>query len=162
MDTISVRWLGLSPCTLQASLDAAEGKLDGAACLGSGYDFKAEMSLSEDSSGITYDQIILHYWKEYVNKHKRMLAKGGIDLKAVKSARSLPVCTSLHSLLTLTPRNNLQDTLLYSAKQAARAANSHRALLSFSKRRQVLGSRCTCPPTNLLQHPFDRVQQPVG
>ena len=49
------------------------------------------MALSEDSSGMTYDQIILHYWKDYVNRHRRVLQKGGIDLKAVKAARSLPV-----------------------------------------------------------------------
>lgn len=61
------------------------------ACLGSGYDFKAEMALGEESHGLSYDLIILHYWKDYVNKHRRILAKGGIDLAAVKAARSLPV-----------------------------------------------------------------------
>lgn len=67
-----------------------EGKLDGVACLGSGYDFKAEMALGEESSGLSYNLIILHYWKDYVQKHRRMLVKGGIDLTAVKRARSLP------------------------------------------------------------------------
>lgn len=61
------------------------------ACLGSGYDFKAEMALSEDSSGMTYDLVILHYWKDYVKKHRRVLVKGGVDLKAVKATKSLPV-----------------------------------------------------------------------
>ncbi len=61
------------------------------ACLGSGYDFKAEMALEEESSGLSYDLIILNYWKDYVKKHRRMLVKGGIDLTAVKRARSLPV-----------------------------------------------------------------------
>ena len=139
--------------TPHASLDAAEGKLDGAACLGSGYDFKAEMSLSEDSSGITYDQIILHYWKEYVNKHKRILAKGGIDLKAVKSARSLPVSTSLHSLLTQTPSTICRKHCPHQQSKQHKAAKSHRALVSLLNRRQVLGSRSTRPlPTccNLL------------
>ena len=70
---------------------SAEGRLDGVACLGSGYDFKAEMALGEDSHGMSYDLIILHYWKDYVKKHRRILAKGGIDLDAVKQARSLPV-----------------------------------------------------------------------
>ena len=81
---------------------AAEGRLDGVACLGSGYDFKAEMALGEDSHGMSYDLIILHYWKDYVNKHRRVLAKGGIDLAAVKQARSLPVlaCSS-HCLMPL-------------------------------------------------------------
>lgn len=65
------------------------------ACLGSGYDFKAEMALGEDSHGMSYDLIILHYWKDYVNKHRRVLAKGGIDLAAVKQARSLPVTAQL-------------------------------------------------------------------
>ena len=126
-------WLVSLCCgTPHASLGAAEGKLDGAACLGSGYDFKAEMSLSEDSSGITYDLIILHYWKEYVNKHKRILAKGGIDLKAVKAARSLPVSTTLHSVPTLTPGTMGRKPCCL-AKQAAQAAKSHRALVSISK-----------------------------
>ena len=69
----------------------AEGRLDGVACLGSGYDFKAEMALGEDSHGMSYDLIILHYWKDYVRKHRRILAKGGIDIAAVGKARSLPV-----------------------------------------------------------------------
>ena len=68
-----------------------EGRLEGVACLGSGYDFKAEMALGEDSHGMSYDLIILHYWKDYVHRHRRVLAKGGIDLAAVKRARSLPV-----------------------------------------------------------------------
>ena len=51
------------------------------------------MALGEDSHGMSYDLIILHYWKDYVNKHRRVLAKGGIDLAAVKQARSLPVST---------------------------------------------------------------------
>lgn len=70
------------------------------ACLGSGYDFKAEMALGEESSLLSYDLIILHYWKDYVHRHRRVLVKGGIDLTAVKRARSLPVSCA-HLLLVV-------------------------------------------------------------
>lgn len=63
--------------------------------MGSGYDFKAEMALADDPNSMTYDQIILHYWKDYVKKHRKVLAKGGIDLKAIKATRSLPVTSLL-------------------------------------------------------------------
>jgi len=83
-------------------LTSAEGKLDGVACLGSGYDFKAEMALGEEGRGLSYDLIILHYWKDYVQRHRRVLVKGGIDLTAVKHARSLPVsAATFSSLLSL-------------------------------------------------------------
>ena len=75
----------------QQTLLHAEGKVTGAACLGSGYDFKAEMAHSA-SSKISYDNVILSYWKGYVNKHRRVLRRApGVDLDAVKNARTLPV-----------------------------------------------------------------------
>jgi hypothetical protein len=89
------------------------------ACLGSGYDFKAEMALGEDSSGLSYDLLILHYWKDYVQRHRRVLVKGGIDLTAVKRARSLPVSAAATSeslshrslfLLPLTWHNMLAES----------------------------------------------------
>ena len=76
-------------------IERAEGRLDGAACLGSGFDFNAEMALSEEPYRLSYDAFLLKYWKDYVHKHRRVLQKNqSVDWEAVKLARTLPVCHS--------------------------------------------------------------------
>jgi hypothetical protein len=99
------------------------------ACLGSGYDFKAEMALGEDSSGLSYDLIMLHYWKDYVHRHRRILAKGGIDLTAVKRARSLPVICSPRPFYALCPKS--QGRYLNYCPRSSSIENSSQGLRSW-------------------------------
>ena len=72
----------------------AEGKLQGCACLGSGYDFGAEMAKASrpGTMSLQYCNAINAYWKAYLKEHSEVLKHhSGIDFAAAKRASSLQV-----------------------------------------------------------------------
>ncbi|KAK9813687.1 hypothetical protein WJX73_003815 [Symbiochloris irregularis] len=67
----------------------AEAKVSGCACLGSGYDFNAEMVRvsKPHTMSMQYCQAINYYWKAYIKEHAAMLAKApGVDWEKAKQA----------------------------------------------------------------------------
>lgn len=55
------------------------------------------MALSEDAGTMSYEHIILQYWKAYIHMHRKALSKANIDFAAVKKAKTL-VVSILHIL----------------------------------------------------------------
>lgn len=76
----------------------AEGRLDGCACLGSGYSFLAEMAKCSRPMNFTnqYNSAIAGFWKGYLKQHAEPLGKHTkIDFAAAKRARSIQVQCAL-------------------------------------------------------------------